>query len=172
MINRGSHLLKGWEMEQIGRTAWIEENPMHIKTVNTYSQYECVVVWCDDPCRVKRWKGYRVVQWQNRWDILSITYCFHSSSPRGYSKHSSSLFFGLIMVVSRPPQYEVDGRPRSWSVFNIYNCPAGCDSSCCPPGWLPQIPSEVTGSNKLFHQEFEALVVIGLVAMVPVVIAS
>ena len=59
MINRDSHLLKGWEMEQIGHTAWIDENPMHIKTVNTHSQYECVIVWCDDPCRVNRWKGYR-----------------------------------------------------------------------------------------------------------------
>ena len=52
-------MLKGWEMEQIGRIAWIDENPVHIKTVNTHSQYECVIVWCNDPCKVNRWKGYR-----------------------------------------------------------------------------------------------------------------
>ena len=37
MINRDSHMLKGREMEQIGRAAWIDEDPVHIKTVNAYS---------------------------------------------------------------------------------------------------------------------------------------
>ena len=41
-----------------------------------------------------------------------------------------------------------------------------------PRGWPPQVPSEVAGPNQLFHQEFEALAVIGLVAMVPVIVAS
>ena len=54
-------MLQGWEMEQIGLIAWIDKDPVHIKTVNTYSQYKCVVVWCDDPCRVNGGKGYRAV---------------------------------------------------------------------------------------------------------------
>ena len=69
-------MLKGWEMEQIDRTAWIDENPMHINTVNTYSHYECVVMWCDDPCRVNRGKGYRAVNKQNCCDIPSVLTVF------------------------------------------------------------------------------------------------
>ena len=145
---------------------------MHIKTINTYNQYECVVVWCDNPCKVNRWKGYRVVHRQNRWDISPIADGVHPGSNRGCPEHSPSLFLRLILVVGRCPQYEVDGRPRSWCMFNFYNCPAGCGSSYCPPGWLPQIPSKVTGLNQLFHQKLEALAVIGLLAMVPVVISS
>ena len=100
-------------MEQIGCTTWIDENPVHIKTVNTYSQYECVVVWCDDPCRVNRWKGYRAVHRQNYWDISLIADGVHSGSNRGCPEHSSSLFLGLILAVDRSPQYKVDSRPRS-----------------------------------------------------------
>ena len=159
-------------MKQIFRTAWIDENHVHNKTVNTYRQYEYFVVWCDDPCRVNRWKGYRAVHWQNCWDISPITDGVHSGSNRGCPEHSSPLFLGLILAVGRPPHYEVDGRPRSWSMLDFCNGPAGCGSNCCLLGWLPQVPSEVAGSNKLFYQKFEALAVIGLVAMVPVVIAS
>ena len=57
-------------------------------------------------------------------------------------------------------------------MFDFFNGPAGCGSSCCSPGWLPQVPSEVVDPNQLFYQKFEALAVIGLVAMVLVVIAS
>ena len=85
---------------------------MHIKIVNTYSQYKCFVVWCDNPCRVNRWKGYRAVHQQNRWDISPIVDGVHSGSNRGSPEHSSLLFLGLILVVSRSPQYEVNGRPR------------------------------------------------------------
>ena len=137
MIHRDSHLLKGREMEQIGHTAWIDENPVHIKTVNTYSQYECVVVWCDDPCRANRGKGYRVVNQQNYCDIPPVTDGVYSGSDRGRPEHSSLLFLGLILVVSRSPQYKVDGRPGSRSMFDIYNGPVSCGSGCCPAGWLP-----------------------------------
>ena len=99
MINRDSHLVKGWEIEQIGRTAWIDENPVHIKNVNTYSQYECIVVWCDDPSRVNRWKGYRAVHLQNCWDISLIVDGVHSGSNRGCPNHFSPLFLGLILAV-------------------------------------------------------------------------
>ena len=147
MINRNSHLLKGWEMEQIGCTAWIDENPVHIKTINTYSQYECVAVWCDDPCRVNRWKGYRVVHRKDCWDISPIADGVHSGSNRGCPEHSSPLFLGLILVVDRSPKYKVNSRPRSWSMFDFCYGPVGYGSSCCPASWLPQEPSEVAGPN-------------------------
>ena len=57
-------------------------------------------------------------------------------------------------------------------MFDFYNGPSGCGSSYCSLGWLPQVLSEVADPNQLFYQKFEALPVIGLVAMVLVVIAS
>ena len=165
-------MLKGWGMEQIDRTAWIDENPVHIKTVNTYSQYECVVVWCDDPCRVNKGKGYRAVNWQNCCDIPPVADGVYSGSDRGRLKHSSLLFLGLILAVSRSPQYKVDGWPRSRSMFNIYKGPVGCGSCCCPAGWLLQVLSEVPCPNQLLYHKFEALAVIGLLAMIPVILAS
>ena len=172
MIHRDSHLLKGWEMEQIGRTAWIDENLVHIKTVNTYSQYEYVVVWCDDPCRVNRVKGYRAINRQNYCDIPPVADGVYSGSDRGRPEHSSPLFLILILVVSRSPHYKVDSRPGSRSMLDICNGPISCGNGCCPAGWLPQVPSEVPGPNQLFYQKFEALPVIGLVAMVPVILVS
>ena len=130
-------------MEHIDCTAWIDENSMYIKTVNTHSQYECIIVWCDEPCRVSRWKGYRAIHRHNCWDISPIADGAHSGSKRGCPEHSSLLFLGLILVIGRPLKYEVDGRPRSGSVFNFCNDPSGCGNSCCPPSWLPQIPSKV-----------------------------
>ena len=76
---------------------------MHIKTVNTYNQYECVVVWCDDPCRVNGGKGYRAVNRQNYCDISLITDGVYSGSDRGRQEHSSPLFLGLILAVGRSP---------------------------------------------------------------------
>ena len=39
MIDLDFHLIEGWEMEQICRTAWIDEDPVDVKllthTVNT-----------------------------------------------------------------------------------------------------------------------------------------
>ena len=94
-------------MEQIGRTAWIDENPVHIKTVNTYSQYECVVVWCDDLCRVNRGKGYRAVNQQNCCDIPLVANGVYSGSDRGLPEHSSLPFLGLILAVSRSPSIKL-----------------------------------------------------------------
>ena len=45
-------------------------------------------------------------------------------------------------------------------------------SDGCPSGWPPYVSFEVAGPNKFFYQELEALVVIGLVVVVPVIIAS
>ena len=129
-------------------------------------------MWCDNPCRANRWKGYRAVHRQSGWDISPIADGVHSGSNRGCPKHSSSLFLGLILVVSRSPQYEVNGWPRSWSMLNFCNDPVGRGRGYYPPGWLPQIPSKVADSNQSFYQKFEALALIGLVAMVPVVITS
>ena len=129
-------------------------------------------MWCDDPCRVNRWKGYRAVHRQSGGDISPIADSVHSSSDQGYPKHSSLLFLGLILVVSWSPQYEVNGRPRSWNMLNFCNGPTGCGRGYCPPGWLPQLPSKVAGSDQSFYHKFEALALIGLVAMVPMVITS
>ena len=129
-------------------------------------------MWCDDPCRVNRWKGYRVVHRQSIWDISPIADGVHSGSNRGCPKHPSSLFLGLILVVSRSPQYEVNGRSRSWSMLNLCNGPAGCDRGYYPSGWLPQIPYKVAGLNQSFYYKFEALALIGLMVMVPMVITS
>ena len=57
-------------------------------------------------------------------------------------------------------------------MLDFCNDTVGCGSSRCPGGWLPQVPFEVAGPNMLFYKKFEALAVIGLVAMVPVVITS
>ena len=57
-------------------------------------------------------------------------------------------------------------------MFDFYYGPVDYRSGCCPASWLPQVPSEVAGPNHLFYQKFEALAVIGLVAMVPVIITS
>ena len=172
MIHQDSHLLKGWEIEQIGRTTWINKNPVYIKTVNTYRQYECVVVWCDDPCRVNMGQGYRAVNRQNYCDIPPVADGVYSGSNIGRLKQSSPLFLGLILAVNWSPRYKVDGRPGSRSMFDICNGPIGCGSSCYLTGWLPQVPSEVPGPNHLFYHKFEALTVIGLMAIVPVILAS
>ena len=44
---------------------------MHIKTINTDSKYKCIVMRGDDPGRVDRGKGYRVVNRLNCYDVLS-----------------------------------------------------------------------------------------------------
>ena len=56
-------------------------------------------------------------------------------------------------------------------MFYFCNGPVGCGSNCCPTGWFPQISSKVAGSNQFFYQKLEALALIGLVDMVPMVIA-
>ena len=90
-------------MEQIGRTAWIDENPVHIKIVNTHSLYECVIVWCDDPCKVNGWKGYKAIHWHNYKDISPIADDVHFGYNRGCPDHSSSLLLRLILAVDRSP---------------------------------------------------------------------
>ena len=57
-------------------------------------------------------------------------------------------------------------------MFYLCNGLIGCGSDCCPMGWLPQIPSKVAISNQSFYQKLEALALIGLMVMVPMVIAS
>ena len=108
-------------------------------------------MWRDDPCGVNRWKGYRAVHRKNCWDISLIADGVYPGFNEGCLEHSSPLFLGLILVVDRSPQYEVDGRPRPWSMFDFCNGLVGCGSECCPTGWLPQVSSEVAGPNQLFY---------------------
>ena len=56
-------------------------------------------------------------------------------------------------------------------MFYFCNGSIGYGSDHCPLGWSPQIPSKVAEPNQYFHQKFEALALISLVAMVPVIIA-
>ena len=168
MIDRDFYLIQSREMEQICRIARIDEDLVDVKTVNAYIKF--VIVWCDDPCRVDRWKGYWVVHQKHCRDNSQIADSVYSGPNRGCLEYSSPLFLGLILAVGRSPQYEVDGRPGLWNMSYFCNGPVNCGSNRCPSGWLPQISSKVAGSNQSFHQIFKALALIGLVAMVPVII--
>ena len=100
-------------------------------------------MWCDDPCRVNRWKGYRAVYWLRSWGVSLIADGVYSGSNRGGPKRSSPLFLGLVLAIEWSPQYEVDGRSRLWSMFNFRHCPVSREGDCCPAGWFSQVPSEV-----------------------------
>ena len=107
-------------------------------------------MWCKDPCRVNRWKGYRAVHRLRCWGFSLTADSVYSGSNLGCSKHSSPLFLGLVFC----------------------HCSISCGSDCCPAGWLPQVPSKVVVPNKLLYQELKALTVIGFMVMVPMVVAS
>ena len=54
-------------------------------------------------------------------------------------------------------------------MLNIYNDTVSCRSDCYPASWLSNISSEVPSPNQLFYWEFQALVVVGFMAMVPMI---
>ena len=43
---------------------------MHIKTINTDSKYKCIIMRGNDPGRVAKGEGYRVVNRLNCCDVL------------------------------------------------------------------------------------------------------
>ena len=47
-------------------------------------------------------------------------------------EHFSSPSFGLVLVISRASQYEVDGGLGFRWMFNTRNCSIGCGGSFCP----------------------------------------
>ena len=103
MIKRDSHLLKGWEVQLIGCTAWIDEDLLYIKTVNTDSKYKCILMRGNDSGRVNKGKGYRAVNRLNCCDVLSGIDGVHPGSDRGRQEHFSPLLFGLILSIGRSP---------------------------------------------------------------------
>ena len=143
---------------------------MYIKTVNIDSKYKCIVMRGNDPSRVNRGKGYKVINWLNCCDVLSGVDGVHPSSDRGRLEHFSPLLFRLILTICWSPQYKVDGWLGSRGMFSVNNDPVSCGSDCYPVGWLSNISSEVPGPNQFFHKEFQALSVVGFVAMVPMII--
>ena len=76
---------------------------MYIKTVNTDSKYKCIVMRGNDPGRVNRGKGYRVIDRLNFCDVLSGADGVHCGSDRGRQELFSPLLFGLILVIDRSP---------------------------------------------------------------------
>ena len=86
---------------------------MYIKTINTDSKYKCIMMGGNDPSRVNRGKGHRVVNLLNCCDVLSGADGFHPGYDRGRLKHFSPLLFGLILAIGWSPQYKVDGWPGS-----------------------------------------------------------
>ena len=123
---------------------------MHIKTVNTHSKYEYIVMRGNDPGRVNRGKGCRAVNRLSCCDVLSGANGVYLGSNRSCPEHFSPLLFGLILAISRSPQYKVDGWPAR-GMLKINNDPVSCGSDCYPVSWLSNIPSEVPNPNQFFH---------------------
>ena len=65
MIEWDFHLLEGWEVQQVSRTARINKDSTHIKIMNTQSKYKRIIMRSDDPSRVYRRKGYGAVNQLN-----------------------------------------------------------------------------------------------------------
>ena len=82
---------------------------MHIKTVNTHSKYECIVMRVNDSGRVNKGKGYRAVNRLSCSGVLSGVDGVYPSFGQGRPEHFSPMLFGLILAIGRSPQYKVDG---------------------------------------------------------------
>ena len=65
----------------------------------------------------------------------------------------SSLSFGLVLVVYRAFQYEVDGGLGLRWVFSTNNCLVGRGGSFCFAGRLPNVTSEVPSPDQFLYQE-------------------
>ena len=55
-------------------------------------------------------------------------------------------------------------------MFNVNNDPVSSGSDCYLAGWLLNISFEVPSLNQFFHKEFQALALVGFVAMVLMII--
>ena len=124
---------------------------MHIKIVNTDKKYDCIVIRGNDPGRVNRGKGYRVVNRLSCSGVLPGADGVYPVSDRGHPKNFSPLLFGLILVIVQFPQYKVDGWSRARGMLNINNDPVSCGSGCYPTDWLSNISFEVPIPNQFFH---------------------
>ena len=82
---------------------------MHIKTVNTHSKYECIVMRGNDRSWVNRGEGYRAVNRLSCSGVLPGADGVYPGSDRSRPDHFSPLLFGLILAIGRSLQYKVDG---------------------------------------------------------------
>ena len=143
---------------------------MHIKTVNTHSKYKCIVMRGNDPGRVNRGKGYRAVNRLSCCSVLPGANGVYLGSNLGRPDYFSHLLFGPILAICRSPQYKVDGWLGPRGMLSIDKDLISCGSGCYLAGLLSYIPFEVPSPNQFFHKEFQALALIGFVAMVPMII--
>ena len=105
----------------------------------------------DDPGRVYRRKGYGAVNKLNCCTALRGTDGVYPGFDRDCTEHFSSLLFGLVLVIGRASQYEVDGGPGFRWVFSTSNCSVGYGGSLCSAGRLPNVPSEVPSPDQFFY---------------------
>ena len=86
---------------------------MHIKTVNTEGEYQCIIVGHNNPVRVDRRKGYGAIYWL---DFFMFAFCVDSiylGFNCGDFEELLLLELRLILVIRRATQYIVD----CWSRF-------------------------------------------------------
>ena len=140
-------------MQQISRPARINKDSMHIKIVNTQSKYKGVIMRSDDLGRVYRWKGYGAVNRLNCCVALRGTDSVYPGSDCGCTEHFSSLSFGLVLVIGRASQYEVDGALGFRWVLDTSNCPVGSGGSFCSAGRLLDVYSKVPCPYQFLYQE-------------------
>ena len=76
---------------------------MYIKTINTHSKYECIIMEGNDPGRVNKGKGYRAVNRLSCSGVLQGADGVYPGSDRGCPEHFSPLLFGLILAIDRSP---------------------------------------------------------------------
>ena len=107
---------------------------MHIKTVNTHSKYECIIMRGNDPGRVNRGKGYRAINRLSCSGVLLGGDGVYPGSNRSRPEHFSPILFGLILAIGRSPQYKVDGWLGARGRLSINNDPVSCGSDCYPAG--------------------------------------
>ena len=72
---------------------------MHIKTVNTEGEYQCIIIEHNNPVRADMRKGYRVIYWLG---LFMSTFCMDNIYPGlncGGSQELLLLALRLILLV-------------------------------------------------------------------------
>ena len=68
-------------------------------------------------------------------------------------EHFSYLSFGLVLVINRASEYEVDSRRGFRWVFSTCNCPVDKGGCFYAVGRLANVSFEVPSPNQFFYQE-------------------
>ena len=82
---------------------------MHIKTVNTEGDYQCIIVGHNNPIRVDMRKGYGVIYGLGFFMSALLVDSIHSGLNCGSSQEFLLLELRLILVVRQTSQYIVYG---------------------------------------------------------------